>query len=190
MQAPSKPATPFGQMLGYILEKQPELFKSAIEDQFLRLKDEKDARERQQQEQSSSEATEATESKSTGLVLTGLSDRIQEVKDAENRATVEDLMYMCILEEFMKLGVTMLPPAENYTDVPTVNLQPLMEDVHTNQAMDLVRYSFLLGAGVVLSQFCRRRWQLIVKNACWFVFVALYDGCQDHDCICSCELHT
>lgn len=132
-------------MIGYILEKQPELFKSAIEDQFLRLKNDKEARHKQQEEESSaapSEAgSEAPSTTSTDLTLSGLSDRILEVKDAESRATVEDLMYMCILEEFMKLGVGMLPPSENYTDVPSVNLQPLMEDVHTNQAMDLVRFS-------------------------------------------------
>jgi hypothetical protein len=123
-------------MIGYILEKQPELFRSAIEDQFVRLKKEKQERTKQQEEASS--AAQAS-SASTELTLSGLSNRIQQVKDAESRATVEDLMYMCILEEFLKLGVNMLPPASNYTDVPSVNLQPLMDDVHTSQAMDLVR---------------------------------------------------
>lgn len=129
-------------MIGYLLEKQPELFKSAIEDQFSRLKVDKEAREDQKEvkEQSDSEApSEAGSTTSTDITLSGLSDRIDQLKEAEASATIEDLMYMCILEEFMKLGVSMLPPSENYTDVPGVNLQPLMEDVHSNQAMELVR---------------------------------------------------
>ena len=129
-------------MIGYLLEKQPELFKSAIEDQFSRLKVDKEAREDQKEvkEQSDSEApSEAGSTTSTDITLSGLSDRIDQLKEAEASATIEDLMYMCILEEFMKLGANMLPPSENYTDVPGVNLQPLMEDVHSNQAMELVR---------------------------------------------------
>ena len=129
-------------MIGYLLEKQPELFKSAIEDQFSRLKVDKEAREDQKEvkEQSDSEApSEAGSTTSTDITLSGLSDRIDQLKEAEASATIEDLMYMCILEEFMKVGVSMLPPSENYTDVPGVNLQPLMEDVHSNQAMELVR---------------------------------------------------
>lgn len=128
-------------MIGYLLEKQPELFKHAIEDQFTRLKEDKEARQKQQEaaEESDSGAPSDVSSTSTDITLSGLSDRIDQVKEAEASATIEDLMYMCILEEFMKLGVGMLPPAENYTDVPGVNLKPLMEDVHTSQAMDMVR---------------------------------------------------
>jgi hypothetical protein len=155
VQAPSKPATPFGQMMAYYLEMQPDLFKTAIEDQFLRLQSEKQAREdleqkareEEEQQQSDSEG-KAPDAESTGITLSGLTNRIQEVRDAERRATVEDLMYMCILEEFIKLGVGMLPRVENYTDVPAVKLHPLMEDVHSGQAMELVRNRLAVVAGL------------------------------------------
>lgn len=51
---------------------------------------------------------------------------------------VEDLMYMCVLENFMELGISMLPRSDNYTAVAAVSLQPLMEGVHTKEALDLV----------------------------------------------------
>lgn len=52
---------------------------------------------------------------------------------------VEDLMYMCVLESFMELGISMLPRSDNYTDAAAVSLQPLMEGVHSKEALDLVR---------------------------------------------------
>lgn len=51
---------------------------------------------------------------------------------------VGDLMYMCVLESFMELGISMLPRSDNYTDLPAVSLQPLMDGVHTKEALDLV----------------------------------------------------
>lgn len=51
---------------------------------------------------------------------------------------VEDLMYMCVLESFVELGISMLPRTDNYTDVPAMSLQPLMEGVHSQEALDLV----------------------------------------------------
>lgn len=50
-------------------------------------------------------------------------------------------MYMCVLENFMELGISMLPRTDNYTDVAAMSLQPLMEGVHSKEALDLVRFS-------------------------------------------------
>jgi hypothetical protein len=45
----------------------------------------------------------------------------------------------CILQEFMKLGVGMLPKMDNYTALDAVSLAPLMEGVHTKEAIEMVR---------------------------------------------------
>lgn len=39
----------------------------------------------------------------------------------------------------MKLGVELLPKMDNYVDVDSVTLTPLMEGVHTREAVELVR---------------------------------------------------
>lgn len=143
--APSTPKTPYGEMMAYYLKMEPGLFRAAVEGQFQRLK-----QEREQAQASSSEAE--SEAGAESLALSSLSARIEEVKVAERRATVEDLMYMCILEEFIKLGVGMLPKMDNYTDLEAVNLSPLMEGVHTKEAIDMVKEHMmgLLGQAALL----------------------------------------
>lgn len=65
-QAPAKPRTPYGQMLEYMLKSEsPTLFKSAVDDQWRRLKEEKDAKEAQQQ----ARGGEGTEQDQAQLVL-------------------------------------------------------------------------------------------------------------------------
>jgi hypothetical protein len=44
----------------------------------------------------------------------------------------------CILEEFVKLGIGMLPKMDNYMAIETVTLSPLMEGLHTKEALQLV----------------------------------------------------
>lgn len=139
VQAPSKPVTPFGEMLAYYLEMEPELFESAVEDQFKRIKQQRDEAIEASETESESEGTPVGASQSTDITLSGLSERIQAVEERERQATVEDLMYMCILEEFIKLNIGMLPKMDNYTDIDSISLSPLMEGVHTREALDLVR---------------------------------------------------
>ena len=43
MQAAAKPKSPVGDMLAYYLKAQPHLFKDAIAEQFIRLRDQRDA---------------------------------------------------------------------------------------------------------------------------------------------------
>ena len=45
----------------------------------------------------------------------------------------------CILQEFMKLGVGMMPKMDNYTALEGLSLGPLMDGVHTKEAIELVR---------------------------------------------------
>lgn len=60
LQAPAKPKTPYGEMLQYYLKMEPTLFKSAVEDQLERLKEEKDKKEqaRAQAEQNGKDSSE------------------------------------------------------------------------------------------------------------------------------------
>jgi hypothetical protein len=39
----------------------------------------------------------------------------------------------------MKLNVDLLPKMDNYTDVHAMSLTPLMEGMHTLEALDMVR---------------------------------------------------
>ena len=59
------------------------------------------------------------------------------------RAVLPTLNYLlsrrCILQQFTKIGVGMLPSLDNYTNLESVSLQPLMEGVHTKEAIELVR---------------------------------------------------
>jgi hypothetical protein len=90
---------------------QPQLFQSAVEQQLQRLKEEKEAKEaadqlqKSQEEESDAEAAPPQRS-SSELVLR---QRMEEVRALEVQATLEDLMYVSILEKFVVLGVEMLP---------------------------------------------------------------------------------
>lgn len=45
-QTPAKPKTAYGEMLSYYLRMEPQLFKTAVEDQLHRLKEEKEEKEK------------------------------------------------------------------------------------------------------------------------------------------------
>lgn len=121
----------------------PMLFRTAVEDQFARLKEEKDAEQATAaDEQASSSPSDQDTSASDSLALDKLSSRIEELKQMERRATVEDLMYLCVLEEFVKLGVSMLTKMDNYTAAGAVNMEPLLSGIHSQEAIDLVRFQF------------------------------------------------
>lgn len=98
-----KPKTPYGEMLQYYLRMEPQLFRAAVDQQLQRMKEEKDAKEAA--ESQDEEAAKQERSKSE-LVLY---QRMEEVRQMEVRATLEDLMYVSILEKFVVLGVEMLP---------------------------------------------------------------------------------
>lgn len=63
---------------------------------------------------------------------------MEEVKSNERRVTVEDLMYVSVLEKFVELGLNMMPRLENVSENHTT-LQALTEGIHTQEALDLVK---------------------------------------------------
>ena len=51
--------------------------------------------------------------------------RMDEVRQMEHRATVEDLMYAAVLEKFLSLGVDMLGNMDNIMEKVTVSRRPV-----------------------------------------------------------------
>ncbi|GBF90000.1 hypothetical protein Rsub_02706 [Raphidocelis subcapitata] len=164
--APAKPKTPYGEMLQYYLKMQPQLFKAAVEQQLQRLKEERDAREAppalpapdagagaappaaaRHPEVPEGDADAAAAAAAAGGGEGGaemvLYQRMQEVRAREVRATLEDLIYVSILEKFVGLGVEMLPRLDGFVDPGPANLVALTEGVHSREALELVREHLL-----------------------------------------------
>ena len=117
-------------MAVYYLSKEPHLFEETVDSAFQKLKEQREA-----------SASASPDAASMDLVL---SKRIQEVKDAEVALAIEDLMYVCILDKFRRIGVSMLPqlgPMHEDIDV----LKALTEGVHTREAIEMVK-EHMLGA--------------------------------------------
>lgn len=123
-------------MLQYYLKMEPHLFKTAVETQLAKLRDERDAqRQKEEQLQAGAEGADSTE--------LALYRRMEEVRSRELRSTLEDLMYVSILEKFLLLGVEMLPRMDGFVDVPATNLKALTEGIHSREALELVREHLL-----------------------------------------------
>ncbi|KAK9820618.1 hypothetical protein WJX72_012335 [[Myrmecia] bisecta] len=126
--APAKPKSPVGEMLAYYAKQEPHLFRAAIEEQLLRIRD-----QREEEKKAAPEAPKSTDK--SELVLYR---RMQDLKRNEQRATVEDLMYASVLEKFLEVGVDMLPRIDNVIESPT-NLKALTEGIHTKEALEMVK---------------------------------------------------
>jgi len=134
-QSPSTPKSPLGEMLAYYLDQQPHLFHDAVEQQLERIKAEKD-NELHRQGAPGADA----------LALS-LSRRVGEVRAAERRLSVEDVMYLCIVEKFASAGVDMLPPIDGLVDLPPGDFKYLTEGVHSEEALALVKEHILAVMG-------------------------------------------
>jgi uncharacterized membrane protein YgcG len=73
--------------------------------------------------------------------------RIDAARAAEARATLEDLLYVSVLERFVLLGVEMLPRLDGLVDARQANLLALTEGVHSKEALELVREHLLSATG-------------------------------------------
>uniref|UniRef100_A0A7S3UHH8 DUF760 domain-containing protein n=1 Tax=Picocystis salinarum TaxID=88271 RepID=A0A7S3UHH8_9CHLO len=125
--APVKLESPTGEFLTYMLQEQPELFDSAVEEQLEKLvKDKEDQKEKDDDDKGTS----------TDLVLYR---RMGEVKAAERKAAVLDIMYACIVQNFVRIGVTLLPKLDGLVDAAPVDLNALTQGVHTPEALEMVK---------------------------------------------------
>lgn len=95
-QAPHKPNSPPGQMAAYYLQMQPHLFAEAVDSAFLRIKEAREAEAAAEVAKRGAEGEGSAEG-SSELVLY---QRMAQVRAAEQRQAIEDLMYVCILERF------------------------------------------------------------------------------------------
>lgn len=120
-------------MLQYYLRMEPQLFKAAVEDQFEKIKQQQEEEEKQKEEVQPN----------TSTLDLALSKRMQEVKQAEARATIEDLMYVSVLEKFVVLGIDMLPRLDGIVDVAPGNLKALTEGIHSREALELLKEHLL-----------------------------------------------
>ena len=69
-----------------------------------------------------------------------LYQRMGELKESERRLSVEDVMYLSIVERFVSVGIDMLPPLDGIVDLPPVrNLSELTDTVYSKEALDLVK---------------------------------------------------
>ncbi|GAX74028.1 hypothetical protein CEUSTIGMA_g1478.t1 [Chlamydomonas eustigma] len=134
--APAKPKTAYGEMLAYYLRMEPQLFKAAVEDQLQRLKQEKEEKEKQKLQ-----LTDSSKRQDSAEII--LSRRMDEVRAAEVAETLEDLMYVSILEKFVLLRVEMLPRLDGLVDVGPINLTALTEGIHSKEALELVKEHIL-----------------------------------------------
>eukprot|EP00198_Chlamydomonas_reinhardtii_P001710 XP_001691046.1 predicted protein [Chlamydomonas reinhardtii] len=141
--APAQPKTPYGEMLQYYLRMEPHLFRTAVDSELAKLRDEK--RERRAKEETLAASSDGTE--------LALYKRMEEVRAREVRSTLEDLMYVSILEKFLLLGVDMLPRMDGFVDPPNTNLKALTEGIHSREALELVREHLLQIMGPTASAY-------------------------------------
>ena len=125
---------------------EPQLFKAAVEDQLTRLKAEREEKERQRKQIEDSSA-----SKDKAEIT--LQRRMEELRASEVSATLEDLMYVTILEKFLHLRVEMLPRLEGFVDVSPTSLSALTEGIHSKEALELVKEHLMGVMGPQLTQF-------------------------------------
>ena len=71
---------------------------------------------------------------------------MQEVKAAERRSTVEDLLYASVLEKFAGVGVPTMPRIESVPE-SAATLAALTEGVHSAEAIDLVKEHIMATMG-------------------------------------------
>eukprot|EP00929_Paragymnodinium_shiwhaense_P001382 TRINITY_DN101610_c0_g1_i1.p1 TRINITY_DN101610_c0_g1~~TRINITY_DN101610_c0_g1_i1.p1 ORF type:complete len:432 (-),score=103.89 TRINITY_DN101610_c0_g1_i1:129-1424(-) len=116
----------------YLLEQNPELFASAVEEELERLHDQKE--EAKQQAQSEGEASVEKDA----LVLR---QRVKEVRELDRMRTAMELLYLQVCNKFIRLQVPLIPPLKDGGDVRfggPVNLQGLT-DIYSQEAVELVK---------------------------------------------------
>ena len=127
---------------------QPHLFRAAVESEFQKLKE---SREAAAEAESANDAATATEP--LDLVL---SKRMAEVRRIEETVAIEDLMYVCILEQFQILGVDLLPNIQPIAE-SLAALKALTEGIHTKEALDMVKEHVLSVLGPASMAFADTR---------------------------------
>ena len=172
-------------MVAYYLQMQPHLFQEAVETAFEKIREQREGEEAagspspgpQAQQQPPQQPPPPPDG--ADLVLY---HRLAELRRAEQRVAIEDLMYVCILERFQDIGVPLLPsvaPMEESTEA----LKALTEGVHTREALDMVKEHVLaiLGpASVAFSNTLIKMSKLQAAQVCAAAATMLDISCRAH----------
>lgn len=137
--APLQLESPTGQFLSQLLKEHPHLLPAAVDQQLERLVADRDAAA--QQEIPSSTGTE--------LVLYR---RIAEVKDAERRKALEEIIYALIVQKFMDARISLIPcismPDPVTGQIDTWPKQDhKLEGVHSSEAFEMIKNHLALVLG-------------------------------------------
>ncbi|XP_019423678.1 PREDICTED: UV-B-induced protein At3g17800, chloroplastic-like [Lupinus angustifolius] len=134
--APLQLESPVGQLLEQISQKHPHLLPAAIDQQLENLQTAKDAKE----EESSASSQDS------------LYKRIAEIKEKENRTTLEEIMYCSIVHNFLDNNISMIPKISTASD-PTSqvdfwpNQELKLEAVHSEEAFEMIQSHLSLVLG-------------------------------------------
>ncbi|KAK3252577.1 hypothetical protein CYMTET_38135 [Cymbomonas tetramitiformis] len=135
-----QPKSGVGEFLGHLLENEPYLFEEAVDAQITLLVEQVEAA--QEQPEVSDESA---------LVLY---QRMEEVKMAERRRAVSDIMYYSILNKFGVLGVNLVEPSQLHgiVNLGPTNLTALTKGVHSGEALEMVRTHLMAILGPAMPQ--------------------------------------
>lgn len=133
--APLEPASPTGLLLNHLLKTSPHLFTPAVEEQLVRLAEEKE-----------SQGGSAEEADTSDKFSLALRRRIKEVKEAETQRAIEDAMYAMIVQRFTDMSVKLLPPLVKPKDGEIIrNVQADLTNseklatIHSRAAQELLK---------------------------------------------------
>jgi len=137
--APLQLESPTGQFLSQLLKDHPHLLPAAVEQQLERLVADRDAAAQQ----------DPPSSTSTELVLYR---RIAEVKAAERRKALEEIIYALIVQKFMDARISLIPcismPDPVTGQIDTWPKQDhKLEGVHSSEAFEMIKNHLALVLG-------------------------------------------
>jgi len=158
--APVSPGSPQGSMLAHVLSSEPHLFTAAVEATLDMLSDQIDAEEGggaidtgvsnttvkvDDVKKKKGGGGGGADEQAAGLVLF---KRIRDMRAAERRNGVQDLMYASIIQKFLSVGVDMMPPLDDdRISLRGVDLNQLTNGVHSVEALEMVKEHLLALTG-------------------------------------------
>eukprot|EP00850_Spirogloea_muscicola_P021441 SM000249S08252 [mRNA] locus=s249:151687:154175:- [translate_table: standard] len=132
--APLVPESPQGQFLVQMLQTHPHLFPADVDQQLETLAAARQAEEAEEQQQASTSGSD--------LVLYR---RIANLRAAERKRAVEDIMYALVVRKFAEAGVDMVPRIALAAEAPHKQVDSgrsadfELESVHSPEALEMVK---------------------------------------------------
>eukprot|EP00262_Sarcandra_glabra_P001854 TRINITY_DN1201_c0_g1_i2.p1 TRINITY_DN1201_c0_g1~~TRINITY_DN1201_c0_g1_i2.p1 ORF type:complete len:423 (+),score=69.35 TRINITY_DN1201_c0_g1_i2:98-1366(+) len=146
--APLRLESPIGQFLSQILANHPHLLPAAVDQQLQQLQTDLDA-EKQKEEDTEKQKEEAPSSSGTDLVLYR---RIAELKAAERRRVLEEILYALVVQKFVDAEVPLVPTISPSSD-PSGRVdswpgkEEKLEGLHSPEAYQMIKNHLALILG-------------------------------------------